>query len=331
LQNEPELTDGYQRRINYLRISITDRCNLNCIYCMPGQPVEKIPHFSILTYEEILKLTRIASRLGITKVRITGGEPLIRRDCIDFVSRLTRIEGLKDVSLTTNGLLLSKYLVPLKEAGISRLNISLDTLNPEKYKYITGHDAFKQVWTAIMEALEQGFSPVKLNVVVMRGINDDELIALANLTRAWPVHVRFIELMPFGHAQAIVAAPMLEDEIMASVMRSGDLIPIARKELDGPARKFRFEGAPGKIGFISPISHHFCRTCNRLRLTADGRIRMCLLSDKSIDIGSALRSGAEDRQLADIILSAVALKPFIRRLDTENGSNRENPMSAIGG
>lgn len=323
------LIDSHMRRINYLRISITDRCNLRCIYCVPGQPVSRLPHESILTYEEILKLVRIGTRLGITKVRVTGGEPLVRKNCIDFISRLAQINGLKDISLTTNGLLLSRYLRPLRDAGISRLNISLDTLNPEKYKAITGSNAFERVWVGIMQAIDMGFSPVKINVVVMRGVNDDELGAMADLSRTYPVHVRFIELMPFGNAQTALSAPMLEDEIMGAIMQSGNLTPVDRKQFDGPARKFRFRDASGEIGIISPVSHHFCRDCNRLRLTADGRIRMCLLSDESMDIKSPLRSGANDKQLAETILAAVAKKPFIRSLCAENRPCRT--MSAIGG
>ncbi|NOY67935.1 MAG: GTP 3',8-cyclase MoaA [Deltaproteobacteria bacterium] len=328
-KTDTRLIDSHMRRINYLRISITDRCNLRCIYCVPGQPISRIPHKSILSYEEILKIVRIGTRLGITKVRVTGGEPLVRKDCIDFISRLTQINGLKDISLTTNGLLLSRYLEPLADAGISRVNISLDTLYPEKYKAITGIDGFDRVWKAIHKAIDMGFSPVKINVVAMRGVNDDEINDLAGLSRDYPLHVRFIELMPFGKAQTGIAAPMLEDEILGAITQSGGLTPISRNKFDGPAKKFKFNDSPGEIGIISPVSHHFCKTCNRLRLTADGRIRMCLLSDESLDIRAPLRSGTGDNELAETILHAVAKKPFIRCLGVQNPPCRT--MSAIGG
>lgn len=324
------LIDAHARQINYMRISITDRCNLRCLYCYPRQPIEKIPHESILRYEEILRLIGIATRLGITKVRVTGGEPLIRKGCLPFLERLTQIDGLNDISLTTNGLLLDPHLPRLSAIGIKRINISLDTLVPAKYQAITGVNAFDTVWKAILRAAEMGFSPIKINVVVMRGVNDDELVDLAALTRTFPFHVRFIEQMPFGSPMEGETVPLLEPEIRSRIGHLGNIQPIKRGEGDGPARRYRFAGAPGEIGFISPVSHHFCRECNRLRLTADGRIRMCLLSDAALDIKTPLRMGATDESIAGVLLEAVRIKPFIRNLDGI-GTLTPASMASIGG
>ena len=327
---DSRLIDTHDRQINYMRVSITDRCNLRCSYCYPRQPVEKMPHESILRYEEILRVITIATRLGITKVRVTGGEPLVRKGCLPFLERMTRIASLTDISLTTNGLLLDRHLGRLADIGIKRINISLDTLAPEKYHAITGFDAFDTVWKAILRAADMGFSPIKINVVAMRGINDDELADLAALTRTFPFHIRFIELMPFGSPRDSDAPPLLVPEIRSRIGHLGSLKPVSRHAGDGPAKRYRFDGAPGEIGFISPVSHHFCRECNRLRLTADGRIRMCLLSDAALDIKGPLREGASDATVAEVLREAVRIKPFIRKLD-EIGANCPASMASIGG
>lgn len=330
ISEQTELIDAYQRHINYLRISITDRCNLRCLYCSPGRPIKKMSHESILRYEEILRLVQIGVRLGITKVRVTGGEPFVRKGCCDFLEKLTSIRGLSDISLTTNGVLLKRHLNRLHEIGIRRLNISLDTLKPEKYKQITGVNAFARVWESINAAMDMGFSPVKINVVAINGINDDELKALARLTFSYPFHVRFIEHMPFGDGCRENSNPLLAPDIKERIETIAPLLAVSRENNDGPARRYRFEGAPGEIGFITAVSHHFCSECNRLRLTADGRIRTCLLSDQTTDIKTALRSGASDEMLAGIFLAAVADKPRRHNLQSHSASCL-NKMISIGG
>ncbi len=308
--HENQLVDPYKRHLNYLRISITDRCNLRCIYCNPRSSQKKLQHKDILRYEEILRIARIGVSLGINKIRITGGEPLARKGCCDFLEHLAAIDGLKDISLTTNGVLLKQHIDRIASAGIKRLNISLDTLNPEKYQNITGHDVFKQVWEGIELALQKGFDPIKLNVVVINGINDEDLTELAKLSFKYPFHIRFIELMPIGKTSALFANPLLVPEIMKKIQIFGDLIPIEKDTNDGPAMRYRFKDAMGEIGFISPVSKHFCKDCNRLRLTADGHILTCLLSDICEDIKAPLRQGLLDNDLKAVFLKAVARKPF---------------------
>ncbi|MCU0564383.1 MAG: GTP 3',8-cyclase MoaA [Desulfobacterales bacterium] len=258
-----ELIDRCQRRLNYLRISVTDRCNLRCAYCLPSEDIPRLRHEDVLRYEEILRVARVAAGLGITKVRVTGGEPLVRRGVVEFLAELARIPGIRDVSLTTNGLLLSEFAGPLKAAGVSRINISMDTLDPGRYREITGVDAFAQAWEGIHAAQAHGFHPIKLNVVAMRGVNDDELPALARLSLDSPLHVRFIEFMPIGRSR-FQGDPLLYPEIKERIGTVGRLLPVDGSPQDGPAHRYRFEGAPGEVGFIPAISHHFCSRCNRL-------------------------------------------------------------------
>jgi GTP 3',8-cyclase len=307
---EHQLVDQYKRHLNYLRISITDRCNLSCLYCNPRLPRQKLRHKDVLRYEEILRIARIGVSMGITKIRVTGGEPLARKGCCEFLENLATIDGLEDLSLTTNGVFLKQNIDRIASAGVKRLNISLDTLNPEKYQRITGHDVFKQVWEGIELALEHGFAPIKLNAVAISGINDDDLMQLAELSFKYPFHIRFIERMPIGKTSAQPANPLLVPDIIKKIQTLGDLIPIERDTIDGPAMRYRFKDAMGEIGFISPVSNHFCKGCNRLRLTADGHILTCLLSDVSEDIKTPLRLGLLDNDLKTVFLKAVARKPF---------------------
>jgi cyclic pyranopterin phosphate synthase len=304
------LIDRYKRHLNYLRISITDRCNLKCLYCMPSGPAHKMDHEEILRYEEILRIIRIGIRLGIDKVRITGGEPLVRKDCCAFLETLAKLPGLKDISLTTNGVLLSDYIDRIAAARIKRLNISLDTLDRQKYHEITGVDAFDRVWRGIQAASEKGLHPIKINVVALNGINDHELADLAALSFQYPFHIRFIEYMPIGQTRQCDKVPLLYPDIRTRVEKLGELLPVARQANDGPAMRYKFNGAIGEIGFISAVSHHFCEQCNRLRLTADGRIRSCLLADIHEDMKTPLRAGLLDTDLANVFFRAVNRKPF---------------------
>ncbi len=325
--------DSFHRKIDYLRISITDWCNLRCIYCRPHGKWKKLPHSEVLTYEEIIRISRIASGLGITKIRVTGGEPLLRRNIIYLCENLSRIETLESLTMTTNGVLLKHFASELYKAGVHRLNISLDTLQPGKYRHITGKNMFQKVIDGIEEALLVGFYPVKINVVAMRGINDDEIGDLAGLTFRYPVHVRFIELMPFSGEKADPSSRFISsDEILGILKKVAELRPASSTNANGPATHFRFKGALGKVGLISPLSHHFCPACNRLRLTADGKLRACLFSDSETDIKTPLRSGASDKELEEILLQAILNKPERHSLDDycrESLSHR--PMVAIGG
>jgi len=324
------LHDRYRRRLNYLRVSVTDRCNLRCVYCVPRDTIPRMSHRDILRYEEILRIVRIGVSLGITKIRITGGEPLVRKGLLPFLEELTRLEGLVDIALTTNAVRLQEYLEPLKAAGIKRLNISLDTLRRDRFARITGRDHFDQVWGAIEAAHALGFQPIKLNVVAMKGINDDEFRELAALTRRLPYHVRFIEYMPMGNPNLPGDPYLSNDEVRQRIEQEEKLVPVPPGSTDGPAQRFRFPGAPGEVGFISPLSHHFCDRCNRLRLTAGGKLRPCLLSNQEYDLITPLRAGAKDAELRDIFLEGARLKPMAHGL-IAGGKHVDARMSSIGG
>lgn len=326
-----KLIDKYNRNLNYLRISIIDRCNLKCIYCTPHHLIPKLPYKEILRYEEILRIVRIGVSLGISKVRITGGEPLIRKDVYDFLEQLTEIEGLLDISLTTNGVLLKDNINKIKSAGIKRINISVDTLSRKKFMQITGYDFFDQIWEGIELARKMGFDPIKLNVVPLKGINDDELIDIAGLSFTHPFHIRFIEYMPIGTNQIDIDRHLLAPEIKKRIDKLGNLIPVERSINDGPAERFKFEGARGEIGFIRPISRHFCNTCNRLRLSASGRLRPCLLSDDQEDLKTLLRKECSDSELAEVFLKAVRHKPYQHKLAVDHPAGVSAQMCDIGG
>ncbi len=323
--------DAHHRPIDYLRLSITDRCNLRCVYCMPSHGVPRLDHSQILSYEEILRLTRIAVKMGITKIRITGGEPLVRRDVTYLCENIAALKGVSSLSLTTNGLLLGQYAAALRRAGIRRVNISLDTLRPSRFSSITRVGCFHKVWAGLEAAQKAGFSPIKLNVVVMRHLNDDEVEEMALLSLRNPFHVRFIEFMPFP-SSASRKQFVSSDEIVERLSRLGRLVPCESRSNNGPARYFRLEGALGKIGIISPISHHFCPSCNRLRLTADGKLRTCLFSNAETDLRDLLRQKASDEELVQVIGQAIASKPEKHTLDPEVLHKcMGRPMVRIGG
>jgi cyclic pyranopterin phosphate synthase len=269
--------------------------------------------------------------LGISKVRITGGEPLFRKGVYHFLEQVTKIDGLRDVSLTTNGVLLKDNISKIKSAGIKRINISLDTLDKGKFVKITGYDFFDQIWQGIEMAQQMGFEPIKLNVVPLQGINDDELIDIARLSFTHPFHIRFIEYMPIGNNHMLDGRQLLAPEIKKRISILGKLIAVEKNNIDGPANRFKFESAVGEIGFIQPISRHFCHSCNRLRLTASGQLRPCLLSDYQEDLKTSLRSGCSDRELADIFIRAVRHKPSERNLAVENHRGISGQMCSIGG
>lgn len=312
-------TDSFERKIDYLRLSVTDRCNLRCTYCMPEGGVPKLDHSEILSYEEILTLANVAVGMGISKIRITGGEPLVRKDILTLCSKISRIPGIRSLSITTNGVLLPVFAQGLYEAGIRRINVSLDTLKPEKFAAITRHDRFAEVWEGIAAADRAGISPIKLNAVVLRGVNDDEIEDLARLTLSYPYHVRFIEHMPFrvgereGGENKFVAAL----EILERLKRVAPLSVCDESQSNGPAVHYRFRDAPGKIGIISPVSDHFCPSCNRLRVTAEGKLRTCLFSTEETDLREALRNKLPAETLSEIIRAAIARKPKKHELSSE--------------
>jgi len=331
--NYKKLNDRYNRRLNYLRISITDRCNLRCRYCVPRNLVPTLSHGDILRYEEILRIVGIGVRLGINKVRVTGGEPLVRKGVYGFLDKLCKIEGLEDVSLTTNGVLLKENIKKIKSAGIKRLNISLDSLNRNKFSHITGHDFFDNVYQGIFAALEAGISPVKINIVALNGFNHDEIIDFAELSIAYPFHIRFIEHMPIGTADIHIETPLLAPEIKKILEKKGQLIPVKHQKNDGPAERFKFKNAKGEIGLISALSHHFCNTCNRLRLTANGQLRACLLSDQQEDLRGLIRRGGSDQDIADLFIKAVQNKPSGHHVNSGHpySDRTTSQMSSIGG
>ncbi|MDN5344450.1 MAG: 3,8-cyclase [Clostridia bacterium] len=323
------MEDTFRRQINYLRIAITDRCNLRCRYCMPATGVTLKSHQEILRLEEIVTLARVAGDAGISRIRLTGGEPLVRKNMVTLVRELASLSAIKELSLTTNGIFLSGLARPLKDAGLSRVNISLDTLRKDRYRYITRRGNINSVWQGIRAALAVGLAPVKLNVVITRGFNDDEVLDFARLAREEPLHIRFIELMPIGAAAATVTDYVAVEEIKSRVSSVYPLEPLPDLVTNGPAVNFKIAGGRGSIGFISAMSSHFCHRCNRLRLTADGKLRPCLYWDGEIDIKGPLRSGASSAELAAIFARAVALKPAEHHMET--GWRQPRVMSQIGG
>lgn len=329
---ENQLIDIFKREVAYLRLSVTDRCNLNCRYCAPSMP-KPIEPDQLLTFEEMYRVVKTGVRLGIRKVRLTGGEPLFRKGVVDFVERLCRLEELKDVSLTTNGTLLEQRALRLRAAGMQRINISLDTLSREKFRELTGADQFKQVWKGIMKAVESGFSPVKINTVVMRGFNDNEVTALANLTLEYPFHVRFIEYMPIGVDPKTASDCFIPSAELKRTLEtaSGKLIPIQDQQFDGPAKRYRFENGLGEIGFISSMSNHFCDSCNRMRMTARGFLRPCLLSEEQVDVITKLRSNASDREIESLFRQALLLKNSRHGLTFMGEKVLTTKMVSIGG
>ncbi len=334
------MKDNYGRRIDYLRISLTDRCNLRCIYCMPEEGVPFKPHESMLRIEEIVDFTRRAAQAGIRRVRLTGGEPLIRKGVVDLIREIAAIPGIEDISLTTNGILLPKMAADLRDAGLTRVNISLDTLDPAQFTYVTRLGKIEDVFAGIDAALENGFDPVKINAVAVRSL-DQDFFGFAKLSLDRPLHVRFIEYMPVGESSGGTGAGWTEDDIIpaneiierinegAIAAGIGPLEPMDEGELPsgaGPAIYYRLPGAKGTVGFISAMSNHFCSSCNRLRLTADGKIRPCLFSDREIDVMEAIRS--DDPQAVDCAIEeAIGIKPDEHH--EERGTERR--MSQIGG
>ncbi len=333
------LVDPFHRVISYLRVSVTDRCNLRCVYCMPENGIDFQPREEILSYEEILSVVRAAASMGLRGVRLTGGEPLVRQGIADLVGMINGVPGIEDVSLTTNGIALAALAEPLARAGLQRVNVSLDTLQPDRFSQITRQGQYRDVMEGIAAARAAELSPIKINVVVMRSINDDEVLDFARSTCEQHWDIRFIELMPFLQEQetcikdtSLVLGFVPTEEIRRQIEKElGPLEPSQTKVGFGPARYFKLPRAKGNIGFISPVSQeHFCETCNRMRLTADGKLRPCLLTDQEVDLKSILRGGADEEALRKGILDVVAAKPDAHHL-TDGNRPRWRKMIQIGG
>jgi cyclic pyranopterin phosphate synthase len=332
LAGGPPLADAFDRRITYLRVSVTDRCNLRCLYCMPEAGLPWIPKREILTYEEIVHVVSAAASVGVRSVRLTGGEPLVRRDLVTLVRSLSSIPGVDDISLSTNGLLLADLVEDLADAGLRRVNISLDTLREDRFFSIARRPGLDRVLTAIEASIEAGLAPVKINCVVMRGQNDDELADFAELTRERAIYVRFIEVMPVEDNLDLQRdAYVSSDEILERVRSTCDLEPVRGPGGNGPARYFAFRGAAGAVGVISPLSHDYCETCNRVRLSADGRLRLCLFGDHEIDLRTPVRAGASPDEIADILRGAMYIKPERHHLRLGEAASAMRAFSEIGG
>jgi cyclic pyranopterin phosphate synthase len=324
--------DSFSRPINYLRISVTDRCNLRCVYCMPPKGIELRSHHEILTFEEIARVVEAAAAIGIDRIRLTGGEPLARLGLPDLVRMIAAVPGIDDISMTTNGTLLARHADALAAARLHRVNVSLDTLRPERFRHITRRGRLTDVWDGIEAAQRAGLTPIKLNAVVIRGMNEDEVTDFAQktLTSSW--HVRFIEIMPLGDNAAWAGDGYVSmTEVRARIEAAfGTLEPVGGPAGNGPARYYRVPGAAGTLGFITPVSEHFCFSCNRLRLTADGKLRPCLLSDAESDLRAPLRAGAGQEELADLLLSGIRSKPSGHHL-AQGEVPSKRVMAEIGG
>ncbi len=318
------MKDSFGREINYLRISVTDLCNLRCRYCMPQEGIPKLPHENVLSVEEIETLAKAFVNLGINKIRLTGGEPLVRRGILDIVERIGKLEGVKDFAITTNGVLLKNLAQELKNRGLKRVNISLDTLKEEKYKYITRIGNIKDVLEGIEVAKKVGLTPIKINTVLVRGFNDDEIEDLARLTEREEIDVRFIELMPIGEALKNESIKYISNQIVLEKLP--ELIPLEKKDPSSPAVYYKLPNAKGRIGLINPISCKFCKYCNRVRLTAQGKMKLCLHSDEEVDLKEALRKGQD---IESIIIDAINRKPESHQL--ERGQYITKKMYQIGG
>ncbi len=334
------MRDSLGRDLNYLRVSLTDRCNLRCIYCMPPEGIEQLSHVDVLRNEEFLDVIRVAADLGFSHIRLTGGEPLVRKGIVELVRNIKALPGIDNVSLTTNGILLPKLAEPLREAGLDRINLSLDTLDADQYRFITRCGSLDACLAGLEAALQAGFEPIKINAVAVRRLNQD-FFAFARMSVDRPLHMRFIEYMPVGHSggvdgsgwgpEDVITCEEIRQCINAAAREAGvpELEPLPKEKQPlgfGPAAYWKFPGAKGTVGFISPLSNHFCSSCNRLRLTADGKLRPCLFSDREYDVRDAVRAGS-DAGIREAFFQAVGNKPAEHH--DEQGTDRR--MSQIGG
>ena len=328
----PAMVDGFGRRIEYLRISVTDKCNLRCVYCMPEEGLPWLRRDEILTYEEIARIVAVMAGMGLRRLRLTGGEPLVRKDLARLVAQLSAIPGIEDIALSTNAVLLAQQARALRDAGVSRVNVSLDSLRPERADAIARRPGtLARVLEGLDAAYAVGFDPIKINVVLMRGRNDDEVPAFAQLSRDRPLHVRFIEVMPTESNLELSASNFLScDEALAALRAVHDLTPVGGPPGNGPATYYAYPGARGTIGVITPMSHNFCSRCNRMRLTADGQLRPCLFGEMQTPLRDALRRG---EPLAPLVAETLRIKPEKHMLvqGSATGSGGLVALSQTGG
>lgn len=327
------MQDQYGRVIDYLRISVTDRCNLRCLYCMPAEGVPSVGHENILTFDQIVTVCRCASRLGIRKIKLTGGEPLVRKNFTALVREIKALDGIDEVTMTTNGILLEEYLDELKEAGLDSINISLDTLNKDKFHELTRLGDLDKVLSSIKKAASMGFSSIKINSVVMKERNQKEAVELARLAKDYPLSVRFIEMMPIGNGKEFGA--VYQQEIIDELEKAyGPLKPYHERLGNGPAVYYEIEGFQGKIGFISAVSHEFCGQCNRIRLTADGNLKLCLQYKNVLNVKTLIEQGITEEELTEKIGDVIFCKPqkhdFGNQNKEEDAKETKN-MAQIGG
>ena len=326
------LVDSFGRTINNLRISVTDRCNMRCTYCMPAEGMIFFDRVEILTFEEILRFVRVGAALGITDIRLTGGEPLVRRDLHVLIRQLAAVDGIQDIGLTTNGILLEEQAQALYDAGLRRINVSLDSLDPEKFARITRRDVFHKVLAGLEAAERVGMSPIKVNTIAMRGFTEEEILRFAALAREKPYEVRFIEYMPLGADDVWEISKVLsQDEILAQVHAVWPLEPVEAPDSRAPADTFRFLDGRGKIGIIASVTHPFCDACDRVRITADGKLRTCLFSIEETDIKTLMRGGATDEEIGEVLIRAVWDKEPGHRINQPDFVKPARTMSAIGG
>ena len=319
------MKDSFGREIDYLRVSLTDRCNLRCEYCMPESGIDnKIKHSDMLSLEEMFKLIQEFVLLGIKKIRFTGGEPLVRKGAVELIKRVNELEGVKEVTITTNGVLLEEYAESLVNAGIKRINVSLDTLDSKKYKEITRGGDIQRVFRGIEKAQKLGINPIKLNTVLIGGFNDDEIEDLVNLTLYEDIDIRFIELMPIGEASVFAKSKFLPNNIVLE--KIPELKPVQKEDISSPANYFKLPNAKGRVGLINPITCKFCSDCNRVRLTATGKLKLCLHSDREIDLRKTLREGGD---LNRAVREAILTKEEEHHL--ENNEYIKRSMNQIGG
>ena len=336
MKNQPKragLIDSFGRLHNNLRISVTDRCNIRCFYCMPAEDVVFMNRRELLTFEEIARFVRVAAALGVSKVRLTGGEPLVRRDLYRLVARIAAIPQIKDIGLTTNGILLAEQAQQLFDAGLRRVNVSLDALDPVRFREITRRDGYEKVIEGIRAAQRVGFDPIKLNAVSVRGMTEDQIVPFGQFARQTGVEVRFIEFMPLDAENAwqrekVLFAHEIIDTLCRQIM---PLVPLDRQDSSAPASEFVFEDGIGRIGFIASVSQPFCMSCNRFRLTADGKLRNCLFSLEETDVKSIIRGGGTDDELAEAIRRSIAAKKEGHEINTARFIQPTRPMYSIGG
>lgn len=325
-----ELTDSHGRTINYLRLSVTDRCNMRCFYCMPKEGIVSKGHDAVLSYEELLLIAETAIGLGIEKIRITGGEPLVRAGIVDFLERLGRLPGLRHLALTTNGLLLAKMATDLYKVGVQRLNVSLDSLNPQIFSDITRGGDLKRVLAGLDAAEKAGFPPPKINCVIMRGVNDSEILDFAGMTLSRGNSIRFIEYMPAVKEEGWQRYCISGEEILERITANYSLEPVDKGAFAGPSRDFRIPGAAGSIGIITAVSGHFCSECNRIRVTSTGQAKGCLFSDERTDLVPYLRPPDRER-LAEVLRGIVSGKPERHGISQDGYAHKNFTMSQVGG